>query len=54
MKKAVPNIFTIFTEKHLFWCFPFGATQVLSCEYCKIFMSTYFEDYLRWAASEIL
>ena len=28
------------------------ATQVFSCEYCKIFKKTYFEDYLRKAASE--
>ena len=27
-------------------------TQVFSCEYCKIFNSTYFEEHLRTAASE--
>ena len=28
------------------------ATQVFSCEYCKIFKKTYFEEHLRTAASE--
>ena len=27
-------------------------TQVFSCEYCKIFKNTYFEEHLRTAASE--
>ena len=26
-------------------------TQVFSCEYCKIFKNTYFEEYLRTTAS---
>ena len=28
------------------------ATQVFSCEYCKIFKKTYFEEHLRTATSE--
>ena len=28
------------------------ATQVFSCEYCKHFKKTYFEEHLRTAASE--
>ena len=30
------------------------TTQVLSCEYCKIFKNTYFEEHLRMAASVLL
>ena len=29
-------------------------TQLFSCEHCKIFKSTYFEDYLRTAGSKLM
>ena len=59
--------FAMLTEKHLCWSYFFNIvaglednnsinktlTQVLSCEYCKIF-NTYFEEHLRTAASVLL
>ena len=60
--------FAKFPGKHLCWNYflinyrPGGLgfysketpTQVLSCEYCKIFKKTYFEEHLRTAASALL
>ena len=48
-KKAIKN-FAIFIGKHLCWSQE-TPTQVLSCEYYENFKNTYFEEYLRTAAS---
>ena len=55
-KKAVFKNFAMFTGKHLCWS-PFfnkvaGESNTgVSCEYCEFFKNTYFEGYLRTAAS---
>ena len=52
-KKAVLKNFAILTEKHLFWGLFLIKLQALrSCQYCKIFQGTYFEEPLRMAASK--
>ena len=52
-KKAVLKSFAILTGKHLFWSLFLIKLQALgSCQYCKIFQSTYFEEPLRTAASK--
>ena len=58
----------MFTGKHMCWSYFWYScragglqlywkeikTPVLSCEYCKIFKNTYFEEHLRMAASVLL
>ena len=51
-KIGVLKNFAIFTGKYLWWIYSKeNQTQVFSCEYCKIFKNTYFEEHLRTAAS---
>ena len=67
MKKAVPKNFAVLTGKYLCWSLFFNKvpslglqlkirkeapTHVFSCECCKIFKNTYFEEHLWMAASE--
>ena len=61
VKKGVLKNFATFTGKHLCWriflikllqlYYKETPTQVLPCEYCKIFKNTYFEKHLRMPAS---
>ena len=65
IKKVVLKNFVTFTVKHLCWSLFLKKlldwrpkillketpTQVLFCEYCKIFKNTYFEKHLRTTAS---
>ena len=64
IEKAVLKNFAIFTRKHLCWSLFCGLqnlqlsikgapTLVLSCEYCKIFKNTYFEENLRTTLSAV-
>ena len=61
LKEAVLKNFAIFTGKQLCWklqlCLSVGATllksdskPLFSCEYCKIFKNTYFEEHLQTVA----
>ena len=57
IKKAVLKNLAIFTGKHQRWSLSLinlqaFSLQVFSCEYCKIFKKTYFEEHLRTTASE--
>ena len=55
IKKAVLKNFAIFIVKILSWSLFFNKVvpaQVFSCEYCKIFKNTNFEEHLPTAASE--
>ena len=68
VKEDVLKNFAIFTGKHLCFGVFFNIlqawrpatllketpTQVLSCEYCKLFKSTYFEEHLRTGAPEFM
>ena len=51
IKKAILKNFAILTGKNLSWNNFIVPIQVFSCEYCRIFMKTYFEEHLRTAAS---
>ena len=56
-KKTTLKNLAIFTGKHLCWSRPAtllkkAPTQVLSCEYCKIFKNSYIEEHLRTVVSE--
>ena len=67
-KKTVFKNVAIFKGKHLFWSLflinlqDFRAATLLKktpaqsfyCDYCEIFKTIYFEDYMRTAASLIL
>ena len=68
-KKAILKNFVIFTGKHLCWGLFFikvagpqasnffkkgTSTEIFSCEYREIYKTTYFEEYLRTAASAFL
>ena len=51
-KKAILKNFALFTgPEGLEFHWKEIPTQVFSCEYCKIFNNTYFEEHLRTAAS---
>ena len=60
-KKVVLKNFALFTGKNLCWGLFLiklqlyqnqTPAQVFSCEYCKIFKNTYFEEHLLTAASD--
>ena len=62
MKKAVLKAFAIFIGKHVCWsacntcAYKFIKKRLqtgVSCQYCKIFKKSYFEEHLRRAASII-
>ena len=67
IEKAVLKNFTIFTGKHLCWSLLLrhlrasrpatflkrDSDTVFSCEYCKIFKNTYFDENLRTTASAV-
>ena len=59
VKKGVLKNFATFTKTRLCWSLFINKvpglrppTQVFSCEFCEIFKSTYFLEYLRTAAFE--
>ena len=62
IKKGVLKISANFTGKHLCWCLfliklkacrpTTLSTQAFSCEICKIFKNTYFEEHLLMAVTE--
>ena len=52
---GVPKMFTSFTGKHLCWSLFLitrDSNKVFSCEYCKSFKNTYFEQHLQTTASD--
>ena len=49
-KIGVLKNFAIFKGKHVWWIYlKENRTQVVFCEYCKIFKNTYFEEHPRTA-----
>ena len=52
-RKSIFKNFAILTGKQgLQLCLKETQTQVFTCKYCEIFRKTYFEEYLRTAASD--
>ena len=56
IEKAVLKYFAIFTGKHLCWSLLLidcGTDLQFSCEYCKTFMNTYFDENLGTTVSVV-